>query len=255
MRTTFLSAASLGLMILVSHGLPAQAAEVKVIAGGPLTAVFKELGPQFERDTGHKLVTRVAATAVVKREIDAGEMFDLAISATPAIDDWIKEGKIVAATRVTVVHSGLGLVVRAGTPKPEIDSIEKFRLALLNAKSVAHNAQSASAADFTSMLERLGIAEKMKSKLKPISSGTVPNSVLSGEAEVGIATIPTILATPGVELAGPLPPQVQTYVSFSAGVGTGAREPEAAQALLRFLASPAAVAVIKAKGLEAGSPR
>jgi molybdate transport system substrate-binding protein len=216
--------------------------------------VFKELGPQFERDTGHKLVTRVAATAVVKREIDSGETFDLAISATPAIDDWIKEGRIVAATRATVIHSGLGLAVRAGTPKPEIDTIEKFRRALLNAKSFAHNAQSASAGDFTNLLERLGIAEEMKSKLKP-SSGPVPNSVLRGEAEIGIATIPTILATSGVELVGPLPPQLQTYVSFSAGVGTGAKEPEAARALIDFLASPAAVAIIRAKGLEAGSLR
>lgn len=161
MRINFLSAAaSLGLMLVVFHGLRAQAAEVKVIAGGPLTAVFKELGPQFERDTGHKLVTRVAATAVVKREIDAGETFDLAISATPAIDDWIKEGRIVAATRATIIHFGLGLAVRGGTHKPEIDTIEKFKLVLLNSKSVA-NAQSASAADFTSMLERLGIAKEM----------------------------------------------------------------------------------------------
>jgi molybdate transport system substrate-binding protein len=213
MHIASLTAAAFSLLILVSNGLPAQGAEVKVIAGGPLAAVFNELGPKFERETGHKLVIRVAATATVQREIDSGETFDVAISATPAIDGWINQGKIVAATRVTVVHSGLGLAVRTGLPKPEIDSVEKFRIALLNAKSLAHNTRSASAADFIDMLERLGIAQEMQSRLKPISSGTVPNSVLNGEAEFGITTIPTILATSGVDLAGPLPAELQTYVN------------------------------------------
>ena len=252
MHTALFTAASLGLALALAFGVPAHAAEIKVIAGGPFAAAFKELGPQFERDTGHKLVTRIAATAVVKREIDAGEAFDLAVSATSMIDEWINEGKIVADTRTTVALSGLGLAVRAGTPKPQIETLEQFRVALLNAKSVAHNAQSASAADFSAMLQRLGIAEEMKSKLKPIRSGAVPDAVLSGEAESGIATIPTILSTSGVEFAGPLPSPLQTYVSFSAGVGTAAREPAGARALIQFLRSPAAVAVIKAKGLEAG---
>ena len=254
MRTMFFALTVVGAMLL-SHDSTARAAEVKVIAGSPLTAVFKELGPHFERDIGHKLATRLAPTAVVKREIDAGATFDLAISVTTAIDDWIKEGKILATTRAAVAYSGLGVVVRAGAPKPDIGSVEAFRRALLNAKSVAHNSQSASAADFTSLLERLGIAGEMKSRLRPISSGNVPNSVVSGEAEIGVATVPTITATPGVDLVGPLPAELQTYISFTAGVSAGAKEPEAAQALIRFLASPAAVAVIRAKGLEPGTPR
>ena len=109
MRRTFLAAAGVGAMILLSHGPAAKAAEVKTIAAAVLTAVFKELGPQFERDTGHKLVTRFAATSVVKREIDAGETFDLTISSTSGIDDWIKEGKIVAPTRTAVAYAGLGV--------------------------------------------------------------------------------------------------------------------------------------------------
>ncbi len=256
MRSAFLAIASVGAMMLLSQGVAVKAAEVKVIAASPLRAVFEELGPQFERDTGHKLVIRVAATAVVKREIDAGETFDAAISATTAIDDWIKGGKIVAATRAAVAYTGLGMVVRAGTPKPDIGSTAAFRGALLSAKSLAHSAQSASAADFKRLLERLGIAEEMKPKLKPIGpDSTVPKSVVSGEAEIGIATVPTIVATPGVELVGPLPSELQTYIGFAAGVSTGARQPEIAQALIKFLASPVAVAVIKAKGLEPGTPR
>jgi molybdate transport system substrate-binding protein len=255
MRTTFLAAAGVGVMILLSHGFAAKAAEVKIIAAGPLTAVFKELGPPFERDTGHTLVTRFAATSVVKREIDAGETFDLAISITSGIDDWITEGKIVAATRAAVAYAGLGVGVRAGAPKPDIGSVEASKRALLNAKSVAHGAESASAAYFKSLLERLGIAEEMKPKLKPMGPGAAYESVASGEVEIVVAVVPGIVAAPGVELVGPFPPELQTYISFAAGVSTGAKEPEVAQALIKFLTSPEAVDVIRAKGMEPGTPR
>ncbi len=256
MRTTFLVAASVGAMILLSHGFAAKAAEIKVIAAGPLTAVFKELGPQFERDTGHKLVTSFAPTAVVKRKIDAGETFDLAISVTSGIDDWIKEGKIVAAARAAVAYVGLGVGVRAGAPKPDIGSVEASKRALLNAKSVAHSTEGASAPYFKGLLERLGIAEEMKPKLKPMATTTAGlKSVASGEVEIVIFSVPTIAAAPGVELVGPFPSELQTYISFTAGVSTAAKEPEAAQALIKFLTSPVAVAVIKAKGMEPGTPR
>ena len=254
MRNTFLAAASVGAILLLSHGFAAKAAEVKIIAAGPLTAAFNELGPQFERDTGHKLVTRLAATSVVKREIDAGETFDLAISSTSGIDDWIKEGKIVAATRAAVAYAGLGVGVRAGALKPDIGSVEASKRALLKAKSVAHGAESASAASFKGLLERLGIAEEMKPKLKPMGLGAHYKSVASGDVEIVVAVVPGIVAAPGVELVGPFPSELQTYISFTAGVSTGAKEPEAAQALIKFLASPAAVAVIKAKGMEPGTP-
>lgn len=253
-RSAYMSVASLCLMTLLAHAAPAAGAEVRVVAGGPLASSFKEIGPQFERATGHKLIARVAATAVAKREIDEGATFDVAISATPAIDEWIKAGKIVAATRTTIVRSGLGVVVRAGAPRPQMGSVDELKRALLNAKSLAHNAQSASADDFGRIVATLQIAEEMKPKLRPIRSGTVPNAVLNGEAEIGIATIPTIVATSGVELAGPLPAELQTYVSFSAGVGTGAKEPEAGRQFIQFLATPAARAIMTAKGLEAGSP-
>ena len=255
MRTRLFVAASVGAMILLSHGFAAEAAEVKIIAAGPLTAAFNELGPQFERDTGHKLVTRFAATSVVKREIDAGETFDLAISITSGIDDWIKEGKIVAATRAAVAYAGMGVGVRAGAPKPDIGSVEALKRALLNAKSVAHGAQSASAADFKRLLERLGIAEEMKPKLKPMGPGDILKSVASGEVELVVTTVPAIVASLEVELVGPFPSELQTYISFTAGVSAGAKEPEAAQALIKFLTSPAAVAVIKANGMEPGTPR
>lgn len=95
----------------------------------------------------------------------------------------------------------------------------------------------------------------MKPKLKPVVGGAGLKSVASGEVEIGVATVPTIVATPGLELVGPLPAELQTYISITAGVSTGAKEPEAAQSLIKFLSSPAAVAVIKAKGMEPGPPQ
>ena len=256
MRTTFLAAASLGATVLLSHGFETMAAEIKVIAALPVTAVFKELGPQFERDTGHKVITKFAPIAGVKRDIDAGEAFDLAISTTSAIDDWIGRGKLVAATRAPVAYAGLGVGVRAGAPKPDIGSVETFKRTLLNAKSVAHGAESESAAYFKGLFERLGITEEMKPKLKPVvGGGIVVKSVASGEVEIGVATVPIIVAAPGVELVGPLPAELQTYISFTAGVSTGAKEPATAQALIKFLSSPAAVAVIKEKGMHPGAPQ
>jgi molybdate transport system substrate-binding protein len=242
-------------MILWSHGYTAKAAEVKVMAGGPLTAVFKELGPQFERDTGHKIVAKFSGTAVVKREIDAGETFDLVITNASAVDEWLKQGKIVAATRVLVAYAGLGVGVRAGTPKPDVSSIDASRRALLKATSVGHGAESASATSFKTLLERLGIAEQMKPRLRPMGLGGTYKSVAAGEIEIIVAVVPGIVAAPGVDLAGSFPAELQTYISFAAGLSTSAKEPEAAQALSRFLTSPSAIAVIKAKGMEPGTPQ
>ena len=144
MRISSLTTAAIGFSIPLVHGLTAEAAEIKVIGATPMTAVIKELGAQFERETGHKLVTKFVSGPVVKREIDAGETFDVAISITPVIDSLIKEGKIVAATRADVAYAGVGVGVRAGAPKPDIGSVDAFKRALLNAKSVAHSAEGAS---------------------------------------------------------------------------------------------------------------
>jgi molybdate transport system substrate-binding protein len=254
MRTTFLAAASVGAIILMSHGSAVKAAELKVIAAAPMTAVFKEIGPLFERDTGHKLVIRIAPTPAVKREIDTGETFDLAISITSGIDDLIKEGKIIGGTRAAVAFAGVGVGVRAGAPKPDISSVDAVKRTLLTAKSVAHSAEGASVAIFKGLLEHIGISEEMKPKLKPLA-GTGLRSFVSGEAEIVVLFIPTIVAAPKVELVGPFPSELQTYISFTAGMSTSVKEPEAAQALLKFLTSPAAVAVIRAKGMEPGAPR
>ena len=247
------AAATIGSMILLAQCLTAEAAEVKVISANPMTGVMQELGAQFERETGHKLVTKFVTGSVVKREIDAGETFDVAISNTPLIDDLVKEGKLVAGTRADVAYSGLGVGVRAGAPKPDISSVEAFKHAMLNAKSVAHSAEGASGVYFKGLLERLGIAEEMKPKLKPLSGKALAQAVPSGEAEMIIVTI--LVVGDGAELVGPFPSELQFYNRFAAGVGASAKEAEAAKALIKFLTAPAAVAAIKTNGMEPGAPQ
>jgi molybdate transport system substrate-binding protein len=235
-------------------GVEARAAEVKVMVGGPLSGVFGELGAQMERETGHRIVLRATQTAVVKQEIDAGETFDLVVSATPAIDDWIKAGKVVAGSRAAVAYTGLGAGVRAGASKPEMGSVAASRRMLLEARSVSHGAESASATSFRALLDRLGIAEEMKPRLKPMGLGGTYKVVASGEVEIVVAPVPGIIAAPGIDLVGSFPPELQDYVGFAAGVSANARNAEAAQAVIRFLSSPQAVATIRAKGMEPGAP-
>jgi molybdate transport system substrate-binding protein len=240
--------------ILFVQGFAADAVEVKLKVADPLTAAISELGPQFERDTGYKLITKFTPGPVVKRDIDAGEAFDFAISITPLIDALIKEGKIVAGTRADVAYSGIGVGVRANAPKPDISSVEAFKRALLNVKSVAYAAQGASGTYFKNLVERLGIAEQMKPKLKPLPFDELVKAVPSGEAEMIVVTISIIVAG-AAELVGPVPTELQFYNSFAAGVGTDAKQAETAKQLIKFITGPAAVAVLKASGMEPGAPR
>lgn len=237
---------------LLSQGI-AFAAEVKVIAATPMKAVVEELGQRFERETGHRLVTRVVSGPVVKRQIDAGEHFDAAISITPVIDALVKEGKIVRATRTAIAYAGVGVGVRDGAPRPDIGSADALRRALLGAQSVAHSAEGASGTYFKNLLERLGIAEEMKPRLRPMPADRLGQAVPRGEAEMIVVTISVIVAN-GVALVGPIPAELQFYNTFAAGVMDGAGEPEAAAALIRFLTMPSAVPVIRSKGMEPGVP-
>jgi len=253
MQITRFAAAIISPVILFVQGPTSDAAELKLKVADPLTAVVKELSPQFERDTGHKLIVKITPGPVVKRDIDAGEPFDLAISVTPVIDALIKEGKIVASTKADVAYSGIGVGVRRGAPKPDISSVEAFKGALLNAKSVAYAAQGASGAYFKALIERLGIADQMKLKLKPMSLDEFEPALSSGEAEMVIVTSSLIVAS-AAELVGPVPTELQFYNSFAAGVGTDAKQAEIAKDLIKFITSPATVAVFKANGMEPGAP-
>lgn len=240
--------------MLLAQGVVANAAEVKVMAGRALAGVIGELGPQFERATGHKLVMQYGLSRTFKRQIDAGEVFDLVILSTETMDQLAKQGKIAAGPRAEIARAGVGVAVRTGASKPDIKSVDAFKRSLLNAKSISYTPGSETGAHLAKVFERLGIAEEMKARTKAQqATERIAQAVADGEAELAIAVTSSLLLVRGVELVGEIPPELQNYLMFEASVGAAARQPQAATALIKFLTSPEAVPVIKAKGFDPGT--
>jgi molybdate transport system substrate-binding protein len=245
-------AAGVSTLALLGAGA-ANAAEIKVLVSNALKSTMEELVPQFEKASEHKLVITFGAAAEIKTSIEKGAAVDVAILTTAATDDLIKEGKLTAAGRADIARSGAGVAARKGAPKPDISTTEAFKHALLDAKSIAYVEAGATAPYIKSLFERLGIADQIKSKLKPQpTSNPAAKAVANGEAELGITQISEILPYAGAELVGPLPAEVQLYTVYPAAVAADTKEPDAAKALIKFLTAPAAIAVLKAKGLNPG---
>jgi molybdate transport system substrate-binding protein len=239
-----------GMILLLGGPGIVVAAELKIFSTRAIATVLDRVGPEFERTTGHRLnVTPDIAIRMVRR-IRGGEPFDLLVAAPGQMDALIKEGKIIPETRIDLTRSGIGVQVRAGAPKPDISSVDAFKRALLNAKSIAYLKEGQSGVYLASMLERLGIAEAIKSKVIRPETDIVSELVAKGDIELGMVVITQILTTPGVELVGPLPPEIQTYIVFTGGVSTDSAHQDAAKDLIRFLTGPAALPVIKAQGME-----
>ena len=228
----------------------ASTAEIRVLSI-PFKAPLDELGPQFERTTGHKLIIKYAPSAPLRQLIDNGEPFDVVVIFPNLVDELIKQGKVAAGTRVDIARTGLGLAVTKGATKPDMSSTEAFKRALLSAKSIAYAAQGPSGVYFVSLLDRLGIAAEIKPKLKPMAAGSlVVGPVVKGEAELGVVSIPFILAEPGVEFAGALPSDLQDYVYYSAGVGAAVQDAQVAKSFINFLMEPGSTSVMSSHGLE-----
>lgn len=244
-----LKAVLVGLMLAAGAGHCALAAEISVWCPPALRAVMVELAPRFEASSGHTLAIRWEVMPKMKREIDAGAAFDVAILTTGLMDQAIAEGRFDAATRTVIARTGAGLAVRKGGAKPDIGSVANFRQALLRARSIGYTSEGATGNAFLAMLDRLGVSAELKPKLKAYPGGGAVLAVASGEVELTVTTIPGILQDPDADLVGPLPAELQTYVMFTAGVGTAAREPAASRSLIAFLAGPAATAVMKSKGV------
>jgi len=236
-------------LALLAQPCTGSAAEIKVWAARALVTVLAEVGPRFERDTGHRLDVSSGLPPDFERRAGAGEPFDILITGSSAVDRWIQEGSILAETRTEIARSGIGVAVRAGARKPDITSIEAFKRALLEAKSIAY-LKVGSGLYLEGLSERLGIAGAIQSKVTRPESDIVCELVARGEVELGIVVVTQILTTPGVELVGPLPPEIQSYVAFAGGVSVSSRARDAAGELLKFLAAPEAVAVIRAQGME-----
>src|SRR6476659_1242123 len=239
--------AALALLLSV---LAAHAAELKVLSGNGAKAAVRELCAQFEQATGNKVTVHFEVNADLKKKIEAGEAFDVAVLNPPVIDALTKEGKLVPGSRADIGRAGLGLAVRTGTPKPDISSVEAFKRTLLAAKAVAYPGKGASGLYFVSLLDRMGIKAEMQGKLKPMEAEDTVEVVARGEADMVVVVATRIFDVPGVEAVGPIPEELQTKIGFAAGLGSAAKEPDAAKALIRFLSAPAAAPTLRAKGVD-----
>jgi molybdate transport system substrate-binding protein len=233
----------------------ASAAEVRVMISGGLSAAYNALVPEFERLTGNKVLTAYGPSMgttvnAIPIRLERGEPADVLIMVGYALGDLIKQGKVVADSRVDLVRSAIGLAVRAGAEKPDISSADALQRALLAAKSIAYSDSASGVYVSTELFQRLGIAEQMKGKARQIPAEPVAGVVARGEAEIGFQQISEMLSVPGVDIVGPLPAELQKITVFSAGIATASREPDAGRALIQFLASPAASAAIVKSGLE-----
>ena len=227
-----------------------QAAEIKVLSSTAMKTALEELGPQFEKATGNKLAFSIGPAAVLKKQIDEGAAFDVAILTTPLNDNLAEAGKI-DKTRVPIARAGIGLAVHKGAPKPDISTTDAFKRALLNAKSVGLSAAGASGVYLRTLFEKLGIADELKPRLK-LLQGAAGEAVANGDVEIGMTQISEIIPYANVELVGPLPSDIQSYTHFSSAVSATSKEADAAKSFIKFLVTPAAQAVIKAKGMEPG---
>jgi molybdate transport system substrate-binding protein len=255
MRTTLLALAMA--MLAAGASTKAGAAEIKVLTAGAFKQALLALLPEFEKATGHKVIVENATVGALSKRIDGGEFFDLAVLTPKAVDDLTGKGKFVAGTRQNLARVGVGVMVKAGAPKPDIASVDAFKKALLEAKSVAYidPASGGSSGIYVDgLLKRLGIADQIRPKAKLKKGGYVADLIKSGEAELGIHQISEIVPVKEVTLVGPLPAQIQNYTTYAGAIGTGAKQGEAAKALLKVLTGPAAADVLKARGMEpAGS--
>jgi len=251
MKKRWATAIGVGLLVAVAQMAPASAAEIKILAPRAIWTVLNEAGPAFECMSGHKLNVSVDLAAVVVQRFNGGEAFDIAVAAPAQIDGLVKDGKLIADTRTNLTRSGIGVEVRKGAPKPDIGSVEAFKRAMLNAKSIGYLKVGQSGLMVAAMLDRIGLTEALKSKVTLPQDDIVSELVAEGKIEIGMVNITQILTTPGVDLVGPLPPELQSYIVFAGGVGANSRAPDAARELIKFLKGPA-VPVIKAQGMEPG---
>ena len=241
-----------GLAVLPSATIAAHAADIGILASNGVKAAVVELVPQFEKETGHKLNFTWGASNLLAKQAEAGEAFDVIIVTPALMKSLIEQGKVMGGSAVDLARVGSGVAVKQGAPKPDIGTVEAFKNAMLNAKAIAYTTAGQSGLHFMSVIEKLGIAEQVKAKSKTIPSGDSAQFVAKGEADIAVQLLPELASVPGVEVVGPFPGELQSYIVLTGGVGSNAKDKAAAQALLRYLVTPAAISVIKAKGMEPG---
>jgi molybdate transport system substrate-binding protein len=236
------------LLVWLAVVSPANAAELKIFGSRVTKVIVGEFAAEFEKSTGFKPVVVADVAAVMKRRIEAGEPFDLAVLVDFQTDDLIKTGKLVADSRADIMSSGIGVAVKRGAPKPDIGTVEVFKQTLLKAKSITYLKEGASTIHLRKVFDQLGITDAIKGKAVETAGEQVSEKMADGEVELGLIVIPNIMSVPGAELIGPLPAEINSIVMFTAGVSAASPNQKAARDLIKLLKSPEAKPVIKAKG-------
>ena len=224
--------------------------QIKILSGGAMKSLMVEVVPLFERANGSKAEIRFALTSVLKKEIEDGAAFDVALLPRPELDALVAAGKIAAGTPTDITRSAVGLAVRAGAPKPNIGTVAALKRTLQQARTIGYS-DGPSGTYIADLMVRLGIAEEMKPKTR-LTSRPVAEIVAEGEAQIGMQQIVAILPVKGAELVGPLPSELQNIIVYAAGIAAGSRQSGAARALVAFMATPEVVLMIRAKGMEPG---
>ena len=232
----------------------ASAAEIKVLSTQATEQSYRELVPQFEKATGHKVTTIFTGTLDADKRLAANEQYDLLIMSQPSIEQHITDGKVVQGSRIDLARSGVAVGVKSGAPKPDITTVDALKRAILNAKSIGYST-GPSGNYIIEMFQRLGVLDTVKPKMKQTATGVFVGSIIaSGEVEIGFQQVSELSQYEGVDYVGPLPAEMQNYTTFSSGILAGAKEAEAARALVRYITSPQAGAVYRKRGMEpAGS--
>jgi molybdate transport system substrate-binding protein len=233
-----------------------QAAELKLLTAGAFKSTVLALLPEYEKTSGNKVTVENDTVGGLMKRIEAGESFDVVVMTPEGVDQLTGEGKVISGSRTNLARVGVGVMVKSGGSKPDISTVEAFKKAVLEAKSISFidPASGGSSGIFVEkLLDRLGISDQVKPKEKLKQGGYVADYVESGQAELGIHQISEILPHAGVTLVGPLPKDIQNYTVYAAGIGTGAKDGDAAKALIASLAGPQARALFKSKGMEPGA--
>lgn len=232
--------------------------DIKVLSTTAMKTSLDELAPEFERATGNTLTFFFGPSARIAMMVSDGEPNDVAIVTDHGHEELTKQGRLVPGIRADIARSAMALAVQKGAPKPDISSAEKFKAAMLAAKSLGMSnpvGGGQSGANLVKIFDKLGIAEAMKPKCvygPGGPAGLIGNFLLRKEVEIGIQQLPELMAVPGIDIVGPLPADIQAMTVFSAGLSSSAKNIEGANALIHFLTTPKAAAVIKSKGMEAG---
>ena len=242
-----------GFALLLGQCLTAHGMEARVIVATPMKAATTELAAQFERATGNRIVVESAAAPSIKKMIDGGAKFDAIILASELFEELSGQGKIEPGTATPVARVGIGIAIRAGAPRPDIGSIDALKNSLKAAKLIGFTdpaSGSAGGVNAAAAIERLGMTGELKSRIRVYPPGTFPRPLVQGEVDLWLTQMSEIAQSPGVSAAGVLPPELQNYTTYVAGMLTDAKDTKVARSLIAHFTTPSAIAALEAMGME-----